>query len=231
MLNTRNQMLCTWSAVVFLALFAVGWVLIARFVPPPSPELDALAIADFYRQNTQMIRFGLFITQVSCIFFPPWVAVVSIQMKRIEGSQPVLAYTQLISGLTAMLVILGSTLIWGTVAFRPERDPQLLLLINDLGWLIFTMTFAPFATQGAAIALAIFSDKSATPLFPRWLAYFNLWTASVFLPTGFILFFKRGPFAWDGLIGFWLPVGEFGLWFIVMLVYVLKAIRRQSFPQ
>ena len=122
-------------------------MLIAHFVPPPSPELDAAAIAAIYQQDTQMIRFGLFITQLSCIFFPPWVAVVSIQMKRIEGSQPVLAYTQLISGLTAMLVILGSTLIWGTVAFRPERAPELLLLINDLGWLIFTMTFAPFATQ------------------------------------------------------------------------------------
>ncbi|MCK9283159.1 MAG: hypothetical protein M0P39_02635 [Rhodocyclaceae bacterium] len=227
-MNTRNQLWCVWSGVIFLVLFGLGWGLIARFVPPPAPALGAGEIADFYRQNTQMIRLGLVVTQISCIFLPPWVAALSVQMKRVEGSAPVLAYTQLICGLAAMLVILGSTLIWGTVAFRPERDPELLQLINDLGWLIFTMTFAPFSTQGIAVALAIFSDKGAEPMFPRWVAYFNLWTATIFLPTGLILFFKTGPFAWNGLIGFWLPVGEFGLWFAVMTVLMLKAIKRQA---
>lgn len=227
-MNIRNQLWCTWSGVIFLILFALGWGLIARFVPPPAPAMSAAEIADFYRQNTQMIRLGLVITQVSCIFLPPWVAALSVQMRRIEGGSPVLAYTQLISGLAAMLVILNSTLIWGTVAFRPERDAELLLLINDLGWLIFTMTFAPFSTQGMAIALAIFSDKGAVPVFPHWLAYFNLWTATIFLPTGLILFFKSGPFAWNGLIGFWVPVGVFGAWFVVMTVFMFKALKRQK---
>lgn len=211
--------------MVFLILFALGWGLIARFVPPPSPTFGAAEIADFYRQNTQMIRLGMVITQISCIFLPPWVAVLSVQMKRIEGSSPVLAYTQLICGLAAMLVILGSALIWGTVAFRPERAPDLLLLINDVGWLIFTMTFAPFSTQGIAVALAIFSDMGPVPVFPRWLAYFNLWTATIFVPTGLILFFKSGPFAWNGLIGFWVPVGVFGVWFVMMTIYMLKALK------
>lgn len=227
-MNTRNQLWCIWSGVIFLILFALGWGLIARFVPPPSPALGAAEIADFYRQNTQMIRLGLIITQVSCIFLPPWVAAVSVQMKRIEGGSPVLAYSQLICGLAAMLVILGSALIWGTVVFRPERDAELLLLISDLGWLVFTMTFAPFSTQGMSIALAIFSDQSAVRTFPRWLGFFNLWTATLFLPTGLILFFKSGPFAWDGLIGFWLPVGIFGAWFVVMTVHMLKAAKRKA---
>jgi hypothetical protein len=224
----RNELMCTWSGLVFVLLFALGWVVIGGFVPPPSPAADAAQIVAFYQTHTPMVRLGLLLTQASCIFFLPWVAVISVQMKRLEAPGTVLATTQLISGAVALLIILLPTMIWGVASFRPERNPELMLLLNDLAWLIFTMTFAPFVMQAVAIGWAILGDPRAQPLFPRWVAYFNFWTALSFVPAGLIIFFKTGPFAWNGVIGFWLPVSVFFVWFIVMLVFMLKAIRREG---
>jgi len=43
-----------------------------------------------------------------------------------------------------------------------------------------------------------------------------------------IIFFKTGPFAWTGIIGFWIPAAVFGVWYIVMTVYLLRAIRDEA---
>ena len=66
------------------------------------------------------------------------------------------------------------------------------------------------------------------PIFPRWLAFYNLWSALLMAPGSLIPFFKTGPFAWDGLFAFWLPATVFGIWFVVMQVMVLKAIRAEQ---
>lgn len=227
-MDIRNQRLCAWSGAVFLVLFVVGWVLIGGFLPPPSPTLGAAEVAVIYQAHATTIRLGLLVSQASLVFFVPWVAVLSAQMKRIEGGLPVLADTQLISGAGAMLAILAANQLWSITSFRPDRNPDVLLMMHDLGWLVFTMTFAPFVSQGLAIAAAIFGDRGAVPVFPRWAAYLNVWTVVLFLPAGIIVFFKKGPFAWDGLVTFWVPVTVFFFWFLLMLPLVFKAIRQQE---
>lgn len=227
-LRRSHDRLGIWSGWAFLALFGLGWAVIGGFLPPPSPAAEAGQIVAFYEGNTSLVRLGLLVMQTSCIFFLPWVATLTAQMKRLEAPTQVLATSQLISGTVAMLIILVPTLIWGVASFRPERNPELTLLLSDLAWLIFTMTFAPFVTQALVIGLAILGDVRDQPLFPRWLGYLNFWTALLFLPAGLILFFKTGPFAWNGVIAFWVPVAVFFIWFIVMLLFTAKAIRREG---
>ena len=82
--------------------------------------------------------------------------------------------------------------------------------------------------QNIAIGAAIVGDKSANPIFPRWVGFFNFWVAILFIPGALIPFFKSGPFAWNGLFSFWIPATVFGVWFIVMLTMLLKAIDRQA---
>jgi hypothetical protein len=40
------------------------------------------------------------------------------------------------------------------------------------------------------------------------------------------MFFKQGPFAWNGLFVFWLPFGVFFSWIVIMTALLLKAIDR-----
>ena len=142
-----------FSGVVFMGLFALGWVIIARFLPPISPSLGAEDVAAFYQKNNFTILAGLILTGFSVTFYIPWVAVVSAQMSRIEGNRPVFSWVQLSAGTLAALIIYLPIMLWLVAAFRPERNPEDILLLSDFGWLMFTTTLAPFVLQNLSIAL------------------------------------------------------------------------------
>lgn len=65
-------------------------------------------------------------------------------------------------------------------------------------------------------------------MFPRWLGYLNFWCAFLFMPGGLVVFFKDGPFAWNGIIAWWLLLVAFGVWVVSMVVMVLKALAVQE---
>lgn len=227
-MNTKSQLLCAWCGVIFLVFFTIGWVLLARFLPPISPALSASDVAAIYQQNTGAIRIGLALAMIAAGFTAPWVAVIATQMKRIEGDAPVLTYSMLAAGAAGILILVIPTIIWTVAAFRPERDAELIMLLNDFGWLLFVMTFSPFFIQNMVIGLAIFGDTAEAPIFPRWLGYFNIWVAILLVPGGLVTFFKTGPFAWDGILAFWVPLLVFFGWFVVMFMALLKAIKQQA---
>ena len=56
----------------------------------------------------------------------------------------------------------------------------------------------------------------------------SLWLAFLVLPATLIVFFKHGPFAWTGLIGFWIPAAAFGVWYLVMAWVVLRAVDSEA---
>ncbi len=227
-MNTKNQLLCTWSAPVFLTLFAIGWWFIAWFVPPPSPAAGAEEIAQIYRDNAVSIKMGMVIAMFSSGLVAPFLAVISTQMMRMEGRFSVLSFTQMLCGAMGVVTFLIAVMIWLTLAFRPERDPQLTQLLNDLAWLLLTVTIGPAFIQNIAIAIAVFTDRNTKPVFPRWVGYFNIWVPAAFIPAMLVPFFRTGPFAWDGIIGFWVPLVDFGIWTWVMFFLLRKAIREQA---
>jgi hypothetical protein len=224
--NTRNQLICAWCGPVCITLFFIGAWPLAHILPPHWPSASAADIAAIYGQNVNVFRLGILIVMISAAFLLPFSAAISMQMARIEGRLPVLALTQFGAGALGTMIITIPMLIFTATAFRPERAPELILLLNDLAWLTFAMPFGAAVIQSLAIGLAIISDKSTSPLFPRWVGYFNFWVALLFVPAGMISFFKDGPFAWNGLIAFWLPAIVFGIWFMVMFPMLTKAIRQ-----
>lgn len=229
-MNTRMQVLCAWSGIAFLILLFTGMWFVANFIPPPSPSLDADAIAAFYAESPTAIRIGMVIAMIASGFFLPWVAVLSVQMTRMQGVSPVLPLIQAIGGGVVVLIAMMPTVLWLTASFRLERSPELVQLLNDLGWIMLVATFPAPLMQLLSIGIATLSDRQATPVFPRWTGYFNLWMGMLFIPGALIVFFKSGPFSWSGLVGFWIPVGAFALWFLVMTPVLLKAIRQQAPP-
>ena len=181
-----------------------------------------------YRDDSVMIRVGCALMMIAVGLLIPWLSLISAQMERIAGCSKAVVNTQLAAGTAVNVFLMLPVMIWAALAFRPERDPGLTMLLNDLAWLSFLTPVSIAAIQVAALGAAILGDRGAQPVFPRWAGYYNLWTAFVFVPGVAAMFARTGPFAWNGLLPYWIPFLFFGTWFLVMYVLLLGAIRQQE---
>ncbi|WP_019873379.1 hypothetical protein [Sporichthya polymorpha] len=226
-MRTRIQLISLYCGPIGILFWLFGFFLIGGLIPPPEPSSTAEEIAGFYRDETNGIRVGLLLTMIGSALTAPWVAVIAAQMKRIEREYSPLSMTQLGCGMLGILLFIFPVMNMQAAAFRPEREDDLILLINDIAWIPFVGVWVLASIQNLAIAGAIFMDREGA-VWPRWVGYFNVWTALLFCPGSLLYFFKDGPFAWDGALSWWFVVVVFVLWFAVMLVTTRQAILNQN---
>jgi len=217
------QRVCAWSGMVCVSLFFAAFVL-AGFVPPLKPHDSAIEIAAHYQDHTTGIRIGGVLMLISGMFYAAFTAVISAQMRRIPGIHPAAIYTQLAAGAFACLTFLVPAMLLEAVAFRPDRDPATTQTLNDMFWIFLVMPWPPFMAQNYTFAYAIFTDARERPLFPRWLAYVNIWCPLIFSPAVLLPFFKSGPFSWAGLFVIWIPAFVFIAQFVANTTMLLRAI-------
>jgi len=226
--NVKTQKACAWSGPLFVVLFVLGFGGLAGFIPPPSPAAPAAAIAEIYRNNGPAIRAGLILTSLCSALLLPYFAVISVHLKRIEGSWSPLAYLQMIAGALACIEFIFPVMIWQAAAFRSDRSAEEIQLLNDLAWLPFLGIVSTAIVQGVAIGVAILQDPNDDPAFPRWAGYFNIWVIMLLAPGGFIVFFKTGPLAWNGVTAWWLVLAAYLTWISVNTALLLRAINHQE---
>jgi hypothetical protein len=161
------------------------------------------------------------------VLWIPWTAQLTVVMWRIEGSSPVLTIIELIGGALTAWVLMFCPAIWATAAFRPESDPNSIRALNDVGFILFNITYAVTSVQAIAAGLVGLSDQSERPVFPRWVCYWAIFAGISFVPLTAMPFFKMGPLAWNGAISFWALFGTYFFWTASMGFCMAKdAIRR-----
>jgi hypothetical protein len=214
--------------MISLVLFGVSLWAIMQMVPPPSPKLPASVIADFYRQNALQIRIGAMITSWTSAFMVPLSLVISAQMQRIDKGVPLLATAQVIGGAMMSMFLVFPPIIYGVAAFTADRAPEITSTLHEIGSLVLVTTDQYYMFQlFAIIYFCLTRPQDDLSPFPRWLGWLTLWAGIIYEvgPIGFM--FKRGPFAWDGIIVFWMPFVTFGIWVTVMSVLLLQKIKLQ----
>jgi hypothetical protein len=218
------QLLCAWCGPLATVLALLGMVFISGFIPATEPAASGQEIADFYTANVNRIRAGMIVSMIAFSFFVPFGVAIAILTRRIERL-PLMSYVQIASVAIAALEGVMAAVIWITAAYRPDAiDPDMTRMLHDLGWICFLVDVPPFSIWIAAIGIAIMRDRNASPLFPRWLGFFNFWVALLILPALVLPFFKTGPFAYNGLLALYLPFGAFFIWMVIMTIAVLRAI-------
>jgi len=225
-LSLRRQISCTTCGFVFLGVLFIG-LFGTSALPPQSPNFAPDYVVGWLSDHRSLKLTGFAVTSVAIGLVMPLVTAISMQMSRVEGRFPVLSVLQFAGGLVTWVTITISMVILCVAAFRLERDQQMTQFIVDFGWLLLFFVFSPFVMQQIAIALVVFSDRSPNPVFPRWLGYFNIWVALLFTPVVVMPFFKVGPFAYDGLLGFWIPTFVYGAWALGMAIMTRRAIYAQ----
>jgi hypothetical protein len=211
-----------------LALFALfgGMAFLSQFIPPPSPAMSPTEVAEMYAVRSAGIKLTGMLTIFTPALLTPMTAVISVLMWRSEGRNAPLAITQIIAGVLTIGPFILSGLCWVVAAYRPERDPNSIMLMNDLGWISLEMVTPPAMIQFCCVAIAILRDKSGVPFMPRWVAFFSFWCAVLFVPGLFVAFFVNGPFAWNGILSFWVAAAAYGSWLLVMAWQCMKTVQR-----
>jgi hypothetical protein len=232
MMNNTAQRLCAWSGIACVVVFLVGFGPIAGFIPPPAPTLTGEQLAQLFTEDAARIRLGMIVSLFAAALLASWSAVITVQMKRMRRRVAALAYTNLAVGALFVLEFIISLIIWQSMTFR-ARDPQVLLAMNDTAWLLFVAITSTPVLQTLAVGTAIFldtADGQSDPVFPRWAGYLNYWVAMLFLPGTVTVFFHTGPFAWNGVLTWYLPLGVFAIWMVIMSILVLRAIAAEDIP-
>ncbi len=227
MLTNRILTLCAWAGPATVVVALIGWLIAGVLPIPLGSESSVEHVVNFYSHDTRVLA-GLVISTLGVSLVFPLIAVIAVHMVRMEGRTPILTFLQLITGAATGVCLLLPLLLMTTIAFRPDRSPELTVTLNDIAWLLFITPIAPFMIQNVAIGVAILNDKRQT--LPRWVGYVNFWIAFSFIPDPLAFFFHSGPFAWRGIFIFWLALTTYSVFLIVMGLTLRKAIRESAEP-
>jgi len=226
--SASAQRIALWVALVFGSLLLVAFLLFPGFFPPMSPDASAQEVAAFYDDNTALIRASMIIFNLCGIMLIPFFMVIVYQMKRMATPTQVLAYAYLAATAGGATLFAIADLFWLIAAFRPERDPELIQLLNDMAWIVFTAPVGMLVAQNLCLAVAVYLDRHPRPIFPRWVGHVSVAVAVATAPAVCGAVVHSGPFAWDGVVSFWLRIGAYGVFLVVMFFVLWAAIAREE---
>lgn len=216
----------TWSGFLWFNTFALGW-LICLWLPTFSPNLSAEELASLYRENHNSWLLGGVIMSFSAIFVAPLGAAFTLLIKEVEKKLGPLSIIMIITMATGAINICLSGVFWATAAYRPERSPDAIQAISDIGMLFFFGGISAFIGIFAVLAYASLKmcDRE-DPIIPQWYGYICLWTTIILIPDLMVFFFKTGPFAWNGVVGLWVPLVLFFLVFNLSPLALKKSVEK-----
>ncbi|OBJ79056.1 hypothetical protein [Mycobacterium colombiense] len=227
--RTDGELILLWTLPAALILWIASFLLFPGFNPPMSPTMPAEQVAAFYRdpEHIPQIRYSMIVFNWFGVCLVPILALIVLQIRRMAHRTPIFSYAMLGCAAGGPTLFLVANVCWLLAAFRPERSPGLTQLLNDFGWITFTIVVPFLIGQCVILALAIFFDDQARPVFPRWVAYFNLLVAAALVPAAFVGVSLTGPLAWDGFLSFWVKNVAIAVWIVVMGVVLGQAIYRE----
>jgi hypothetical protein len=149
-------------------------------------------------------------------------------IRKMERGIPVLTFASVANIGGGYVYFMLIPLTWAVIAFRIDVLPPVVAqVMNDWVWFNYLYVWPPFSIWMIMIGVAILQDFNVPTIFPRWVAFFNFWCALLIVPAGFIGFSKTGPFAYDGLISFWMAFFIFFIWMVVMTSVGFRALRAE----
>ena len=229
-IDTRSQRALIWAGVIMANVFTLAFVYLLEFWPLPAPTMGAADVLTLYTRHNLQFKFGVVVMCLSSCFFLPWAVVICAQMARIEKGFPLWTLLAAMANTLGVWLFSFPPILWGVASFMMERNSEITLLMHQFGWLCFVAPANYFLLQTIPLTVVSLSrhNTSADTAFPRWLGWLTIWTG-ILGSSGVMAFvFNVGPFAWNGIISFYLPLVVFTGWIIAFVTCLLRAIRLQE---
>jgi hypothetical protein len=177
--SERSQRAILWWGIALAAIYTVALIFLLQQVPTKNPAWTAEQVADWYANNQGKIQWGAVIGGWTGAFMMPILAVLTIQMARVEtGGWKIWSALSLVSGALMSLFLMLPPLFWGVAAYTaPRKDPEVTTLMHELATLTLTTTDQYYIF--AWVAVTVIALRPATQLvknnpFPRWWGYLSL---------------------------------------------------------
>jgi hypothetical protein len=230
--DLRLQRIGAWCGIVSIVLFLLFFALIAGLIPPPSPTSNAQEIARFFVDHKLRVRLGVALSLLGTCVALPFLAVICLRVRRVEGKFGVLALTELFALVIFVPAFIFPVLAEAAAAFRPEqRPPEITQALNDVFWLTFIGIVGPNLTQALVLTVATFVDRNDPPTFPRWFGYFNVWFVLLSIPGSLVVVFNDGPLAWHGVFAFYIPGLALTVWMFSTTYVLNRGIKAQQLAE
>jgi len=231
--SERSQRAILWWGIALAVAYGLALVFLLQQVPTKNPEWGAQQVADFYLENQAKIKWGAVIGGWTGGFMMPILAVVAVQMARVEtGGWKIWSALSLVSGALMSLLLMLPPLFWGVAAYTaPRKEPEVTALMHELASLTLVTTDQYYIFLW--VAVTVLCLRPATQLvpnnpFPRWWGYLSMWITVMFEAGAFAFVPRTGPLAWNGLLVFWSPLTLFGVWISIQSWLLFRALRHQS---
>lgn len=228
-----GELILFWLLPVLGVTWIAAYLLFPGFNPPISPTSSAEDVAALYRDptNNTLTKISMVLFNWFCVGMIPFLALIVTQIHKMAHHTPIWSFAFIGCMAGGPTLLFTADLFWLVAAFRPEREPALTQMYNDIAWVTFAAQAGFLVAQCIFLAVAIYLDRQPKPIFKTWVAHFNLLVAAAVLPATFSAVTSSGPIAWNGLASFWLKNGAVATWFAVMTVVMgttLYAQRREQ---
>ncbi len=217
-----------YAPVVYAAVFGVGWLVLSHFFPPFSPAGSPEQIADQFMDRRLAILLGSVVMMMSTLILMPYGALLTLVVRKAEGGFGMLTLMMAFSQVTYLVMSFFVPFFLAVATFRSGRSDELVQLAGDLSFLQFMGGIPMFLMTWIIIAVASLAAPRDRAVIPRWFGYVSLWCAILYLPELLVFFFTTGPFAWDGLVGFWIPAVLFAIYYNAATFAFLGIVRREN---
>jgi hypothetical protein len=145
-------------------------LLIAGVLPLPLGSDDTTAkVVNFYSHDTR-VAVGLVIATLGLSLIFPLIALIGVHMARMEIRAPILTFVQLVTGAATGVFLVMPMILMMIISFRPDRNPELTVTLNDISWLLFLTPIGPFIIQNVAIGTAILARPERDPAVLGWVS-------------------------------------------------------------
>lgn len=228
--DPRVLRFCAWTGFAFAFAWPFAAFVLAhgQYIPAPSAARSANKVVSDYLAHLTGIRIATVVFIFSSILYTTW-SMAIIQMVRLrERRWPILFNIMVVAVACEVVVVMFIGFFFACAAWRPgQTSPDVTQALNDLGWLGILFTGAPFALFQLALAATTFLDGDRST-YPRWTAYYNVFTSVFMIEASLLIFVKTGPFSQNGVAVYWVPMTVFFVWIVTFGVQTLKAISREA---
>ncbi|MET0545199.1 MAG: hypothetical protein ABWZ40_02710 [Caulobacterales bacterium] len=228
--HRAQKALLLWG-YVSMVIFGIAYYFLIKMLPTLPATLTAEETAAFYKENGLSIRIGALVAGWTSAFMVPVGAVIAVQMARLEKGMPILSIAAFGGAMMMSIFLVLPPIMWGTAAFSPDRPAEVTLLMHEFANLTLVTTDQYYMFLFFPLAyLSIRQKVDPNSPFTKWYGWYTLWTAIVFEvgPLGFLP--RTGPFAWDGVVVYWLPLTTFGLWVTFTCYWINSKLKHQPSP-